>query len=136
MLEIMLEKEMRNISQHFVLRKFNGLQVIFCLLIVTFVAACEPSTNVKGIVKDKSGAALADVSVTMFSSANDSAAGEKKKESEQKTDEHGKFNFVTLTPGAKKVILVFTKQGFRTVEKEIPANITNELNVVLEPAAE
>jgi len=125
---------MRNMSGFFVLRKDKGLLAIFCLLIFTF--ACEPSTNVKGIVRDKSAVALADVTVTMFSVADSNNAANKKKESEQKTDALGKFNFVTLTPGAKTITLVFTKQGFRTVEKDVPANIESAFDVVLEPASE
>lgn len=125
---------MRNISESFGSQMGKGLLVIFCLSIIFLGSACEPSTNVKGIVKDKSGAALKGVTVTMFSVAE--IGGDKKKESEQKTDELGKFNFVTITPGAKSVTLVFSKQGFRPFEKEMPANTASEFDVILEPAAE
>jgi hypothetical protein len=104
--------------------------IVFALLLAAFSSACEPVTRVRGTVRDKNGTPVADVVITMYSSSE--GPDEKKKESEQKTDPAGKFNFVSVTPGAKNVLLIFRKDGYVTVEKEITGNVQSDLDVVLE----
>ena len=94
-------------------------------------AACESAvTTASGNVSDQNGKPLAGVTVTMESDAN---TGAFKKESEQRTSADGKFNFVTITAGAKQVRLTFTKEGYKTKQVDIAANKENAREVVLEP---
>jgi 5-hydroxyisourate hydrolase-like protein (transthyretin family) len=106
--------------------------VVFALLLAAISSACEPVTQVHGTVRDKNGSPVADVSITMYSTKE--GQNEKTKESEQKTDASGKFNFVSITPEAKKVSLTLKKDGYVTAEKEIQANGQGEIDVVLETA--
>jgi Carboxypeptidase regulatory-like domain len=109
-------------------RKYSLLVLTFSML---FGAACEsPVTTASGNVRDQNGKLLDGVTVIMESDVNQGAF---KKESEQRTSADGKFNFVTITAGAKKVRLTLTKEGYKTKQADIAANKENVADVVLEP---
>ncbi|HEX8736594.1 MAG TPA: carboxypeptidase-like regulatory domain-containing protein [Pyrinomonadaceae bacterium] len=109
-------------------RKSFLLVLIFSMLLG---AACESAvTTADGNVRDQNGRPLDGVTIIMESDAN---AGAFKKESEQRTSADGKFNFVTITAGAKQVRLTFTKEGYKTKQADIAANKQNVSDIVLEP---
>lgn len=104
---------------------------IFGLLILLTVASCgDPITRSSGVVKDESGTPVADVKVVMESNGNSN--GEFMKESEQITKADGVFDFGEITEPADKVRLVFTKEGYKSVTKDVTPNKNNEFDVNLE----
>ena len=103
--------------------------LLFSLLMM-FIA-CEPVTSSKGLVRDAKGDFLKDVTVVLEINTTDSNNGFEKK-SEQKTDEKGAFNFVTMSPSAKQSRLVFQKEGYQTLVKELVPNKQNDVEVALQ----
>lgn len=111
--------------------KFLFITFLVFLSIISLTACGEPATTVKGVVRDESGNAVQAVSVVLESNANASNT-EFKKESEQKTGADGSFNFVTITAGASRARLIFEKDGFKRLEKEVKPNSENNLEIILE----
>ena len=103
--------------------------ILAVLAFATLLADCgEPATSVSGSVLGPDGKPVEGVSVVMESQV----AGGFRKESEQVTGPGGDYNFVTITGSAKNVRLSFSKDGFKDIQKEIPANQVTMLEVVLE----
>ena len=108
---------------------FSGKLLL--LFLVSALFACEPATSSQGIVKNANGELLENVTVVLEVSTSDSNSGFEKK-SEQKTKADGAFNFVAITPNAKQSRLVFQKEGYQTLVKELIPKKLNNVEAVLE----
>lgn len=107
---------------------YNAVTV--CLLLIVFGVACgDPVTRAGGVVRDETGSPLADVRIVMESSDDGSSFA---KETEQVTKPDGSFDFIEITAPAKKVRLVFSKQGFKDVTREVTPSGENKIEVKME----
>ena len=98
-------------------------------LFTVIVLACgEAATLADGVVVDSNGKPVGGVEVVMESEI----AGGFRKESEQKTSEDGKFNFVSITGAARVIRLRFTKEGYQEKTKTIPALEKSTHEIVLD----
>lgn len=98
---------------------------------MALLAACDPATQVKGIVRDDNNHPLQQVTVILESDANISGGAALKKESTQKTGADGVFNFVTITAPAGRVRVLIEQEGFKAWQKDIEPNSTTDLGVIV-----
>ncbi|REJ76417.1 MAG: carboxypeptidase regulatory-like domain-containing protein [Acidobacteria bacterium] len=105
------------------------LSMVFgALIVLTATAGCgDPATIASGEVLDGLGKPVEGVEVVMESEI----AGGFRKESEQRTDETGRFNFVTVTGAATSLRLRFSKSGYKDKTVRIPAleNSTHKIEI-------
>ncbi|RUQ35599.1 MAG: carboxypeptidase regulatory-like domain-containing protein [Candidatus Competibacteraceae bacterium] len=103
-------------------------------LSMILLTACDPVTQVKGVVRDDNGHPLQQLAVVLESDAHPSGGVAFQKESEQKTGVDGAFNFVTITAPANQVRVRIEQAGYKSWRKDIEPNSTTDLGViVLEP---
>jgi hypothetical protein len=116
------------------MRQITRFRILFlCGLSVLMMSACgDPVTRAKGTVRDAAGTPLAGVTVVLES--ND--RGDFAKEEDQTTGADGTFSFINITAPATKARLVFEKQGYEKLEKEIRVNKDNSVDVTLQASQE
>ena len=94
----------------------QAITKLLILILAAALAACgDPATMASGQVVDEEGNPVEAVQVVLESEIS----GGYRKESEQKTDKDGRFNFVSVTGDASVLRLRFTKEGYREETVEI-----------------
>src|SRR5437899_3256398 len=100
--------------------------VFFVLLIYSGIAIGQSNGNVKGVIKDTSGAVLPGASITLTNKATQQSV-------QSLTNESGTYSFAFVTPGT--YTLVVDMAGFRKIVRDgIIVNVAE--TVVLDLKAE
>lgn len=104
------------------------LKSALVILLLSFTA-CDPVTRANGVVRSREGKPIENVKIVMEGAPEN---GGFRKESEQVTKADGSFNFVTITEPSVQTRLTFSKEGYKSFQKDITPNRENNLEIVLE----